>query len=317
MISFKKANMDVIGVGISTLDFLLRVPSLEKVTEGCRLIDFDKQGGGVVATAMVTLSRLGAKTGIITAVGNDEYGVEIIEGLKKEGVDTSHVKVLKNHRSITVFVLVDGKTGERRFLPLRQIEDLELNEDDLRYIRSAKILHTDLAFPNASLKALKEAKHSNVLTSLDLGWWTIEVEEVFEDLIGYVDIFIPTKEVALKITNANNPLDAAKILLEMGPKVVGITMGSEGSLCITKDKIIIKEAFKVAVVDTTGAGDVYHGAFLYGLLKKWRLEDVVCFANAVAAMKCMKLGGRAGIPNLDMVEKFLKEKGYNICGLLK
>ena len=113
--------MDVIGVGIATLDFLLRVPSFKVVLKGCDLVDFDIQGGGMVATALVTLSKFGAKTGIITAVGDDHYGNSIISELRMYGVDTSHVKILRGHMSTIVFVLVDGRSGERRFLVLRKL----------------------------------------------------------------------------------------------------------------------------------------------------------------------------------------------------
>lgn len=92
----------------------------------------------------------------------------------------------------------------------------------------------------------------------------------------------------------------------LGPGIVGITLGDEGCILSWENRSLREPAFKMDVVDTTGAGDVFHGAFIYGLLKNWSLEKTAKFANAVAAMKCRKLGGRAGIPTLREVTEFLK-----------
>ncbi len=301
--------MDVIGVGIATLDFLLRVPSFKVVLKGCDLVDFDIQGGGMVATALVTLSKFGAKTGIITAVGDDHYGNSIISELRMYGVDTSHVKILRGHMSTIVFVLVDGRSGERRFLVLRKIKNLPMSEEDLKYISKCKILHVDTVFLDAALLSLQYARETGITTSLDVGRWTPSLERCFNKLLSNIDILIVSSDTAYRATRCRRPLEAANMLARKGPQVVVITLGSEGSICVTEGRVIKAPGFKVPVVDTTGAGDVYHGAFLYGILQGWDLEFTLRFSNAAAALKCKHLGGRRGIPDLNRVLSFLEKEG--------
>ncbi len=300
-------RVDVVGIGYATLDYLLKVPRLASVPGGCRLLNWDVQGGGVAATAMVTVARLGARAGMITAVGDDSTGEEIIRGLEKERVDVSRIRVVKGARSMVVFVLVDGETWERVFLPYMEIEDLELSGEDLKYLAEARIVHADTAFPKATLSAFREARRHGVVTSLDIGLWRRERTGILRRIISLTDVLICSETAALEATGETDPLKAARVMTSWGPSVVGVTLGERGSLCVTREgEEVYHEGFKVPVEDTTGAGDVYHGAFLYGLLKKWPLSRIVVFANAVAAIKCTRLGGRAGIPNLEEATRFIK-----------
>ncbi|MBI3990998.1 MAG: hypothetical protein HY350_02500, partial [Candidatus Omnitrophica bacterium] len=119
--------------------------------------------------------------------------------------------------------------------------------------------------------------------------------------------YLVASEVFAHDFGGDAPLpDIARKLLKMGPRVVVITRGKEGALCVTADDEFFTPAFSVRAVDTTGAGDVFHGGFIYGLLQEWGLKKVMEFASAVAALKCLKLGGRAGIPTRQEVEEFLK-----------
>jgi sugar/nucleoside kinase (ribokinase family) len=126
-------------------------------------------------------------------------------------------------------------------------------------------------------------------------------------LEGFVDIAICGEEHAYAVTHTNDPLKAVEKLSKDGYRTVGITLGSKGSIFKTEGKIVRQEAFKVKVVDTTGAGDVFHGAFAYGIVQGWDVQKTAEFASAVSALKCTKLGGRAGIPTLEEALTFIKE----------
>jgi len=113
---------------------------------------------------------------------------------------------------------------------------------------------------------------------------------------------------AQNFTKEKDYFKAAKKLFSQGPEIVVITLGEKGCLYKSCKETFTKPAFKVKVVDTTGAGDVFHGAFIYGLLKGWKLEKIAEFSNAVSAIKCTKLGGRAGIPTLKEVNELLAHR---------
>jgi sulfofructose kinase len=119
-------------------------------------------------------------------------------------------------------------------------------------------------------------------------------------LLGLVDYLIASSEFA------EDPQELAD---RYGCSVVGITRGVEGAVFLNRGRVLRSNAFNVPVADTTGAGDVFHGAFIYGLLQSWNLEDVIRFAHAVAAMKCMRIGARRGIPSLSEVQEFLNSRG--------
>lgn len=134
----------------------------------------------------------------------------------------------------------------------------------------------------------------------------------YHKILKFTDVFISSIDMTQLLTGKMDPIEAAKKLLRAGPSIVGVTLGDQGSICVTKDRVIGKPAFKVNVMDTTGAGDIYHGAFIFGLLQEWPLDIVVEFSNAVSAIKCEKLGGRAGIPTLSQVESFLRNHGIKL-----
>jgi sulfofructose kinase len=134
-----------------------------------------------------------------------------------------------------------------------------------------------------------------------------------EDLLPFIDYLI-TSEAFLyeysKSKNIENGLIKLKNLLK--PEILVTTLGDKGSITLINDNLVYVDSFKVTVFDTTGAGDVYHGAFLFGILKGWEIKNIMIFSSAVAALKCMRYGGIKGIPDYKTVIDFLKEKKINI-----
>jgi sugar/nucleoside kinase (ribokinase family) len=296
-------KLDVVGLGFSATDILIRVPSLTKVPKGCTLLGFDKQGGGPVATAMVTLSRLGARAGVISKVGNEEYGSFILSEFSKENVDASNVIIEKDGVGPIVVVLVEDLTAERVFLLYSNISEIKPEQVNFEYISQAKILHLDGMSLKAAQAAADFAKKNDVIVSFDMGSWSTD----YIELIRKTDILIPSEKAAFDATQKTNPVLQARKLKNLGPKIVAITLGNKGSIYVD-DKVVRKPAFNIQAIDTTGAGDVYHGAFLFGILKNWNPDRITEFANAVAAIKCMKLGGRKGIPTFMETQNYLKKE---------
>ena len=295
--------MDVVGLGYCSLDYLGVVPGRPEFdADTVSLTDFAKSGGGPVSTALVTLARLGARTGYVGVLGTDEGGVFLKGEFEREGVDLSRLRVQAGARSQICMVLVETGTGRRSILCYRAAGDLVLDEADRTYLSSARYLHLDGNHMGAAITAARWARADGVKVSFDAN----RPRPRLDELLPLVDVLIASERFSPAYTAQEDPVRAGRSLLEMGPEIVVITLGAEGCLCLWEDQAIPVPGFQVDVVDTTGAGDAFHGAFLYGLLQGWELERTAVFANAVAAINCTHLSGRAGLPSLSEVEAFLK-----------
>jgi len=300
-------KFDVVGLGHSAVDYLGVVPRYPALDEKIEMLEFAKQGGGPVATALVTLSRLGASTAYIGKVGDDDFGKFILEEFKKEGVDTRGVIVEKGASSLFAFCVIEKNTGKRTiFWSTGRRSEINPGKLNKELIVSAKFLHLDGHETEAAIQAAKWAREKNIKIILDPDIISPGIEE----LISLSDVVIASSSFVQNFTGEESYSEGAEKLFSLGPEIVVVTLGEKGCLCKSKDGIFTKPAFKVKVIDTTGAGDVFHGAFIYGLLKRWDLEKIAEFSNAVAAIKCTKLGGRAGIPNLEEVNKFLSRRNF-------
>jgi ribokinase len=300
-------DFDVIGIGLSALDYLGIVDKYPPPADvKIRMSQFTRQGGGPVATALVTLSRLGIRTAFVGKMGDDEVGKLMKKQLADEGVDVSQVVVEPGASSQPAFIIVDQATGSRTiFWSESKVSPLRASEMDREFVTSARILHLDGLQMEAGLAAARWAKETDITVVLDGDTIRHEMDE----LVKLTDVLIASRNFAAQFTEETDLERAIHAMRSQGPEIVGITLGDEGCILSWENKVLRRSALKVDVVDTTGAGDVFHGAFIYGLLKNWPMEKTAEFANAVAAMKCRKLGGRAGIPTLDEAMKFLNADG--------
>lgn len=293
---------DVVGLGFSSLDTVGLAPQLPQLDEGAPLLGITRQGGGPVAQALVTLQRLGAATGYVGSLGDDEAGQAMVAGLQAEGVDTSRLIITPGRTSPQCIILVHAPTGLRSICceggTAPPVPSAGL---DLDYLCSGHYLHLDGSHSAASLVAAREAQRRGVRVCLDAGG----PSDALFALVPYVDVLIASEKFALGLEGVTSIEDSASRLLTQGPSVVVVTSGKHGAWTASAEGAFATPAFHVQVLDTTGAGDVFHGAFLYGLLQGWDLPDVTRFAAATAALKCRKLGGREGIPILPEVLAFL------------
>lgn len=300
----EKFHPQVVGLGNSAIDYLAVVPHFPERDKKMRVLDFKIQGGGPVATALVTLARFGIPTGYVGKVGEDDFGKFILQSLRKEKVDISRVIIDKKASSLFAFVIVEKKSGKRTILwTKKDYSPLKATELDKDYLLSGKILHLDGYEIEAALWIAKEAKKKKVKVTLDLD----TVVPGIDELVSYSDVVIPSWSMASKLTGKDKPEQALEEIFSMGPSIVVITLGDKGCICRSENEVFFQPGIKVEVVDTTGAGDVFHGAFIYGLLQGWELKKIAKFSNIVAALNCTKLGGRGGIPSLGEAMSLLQK----------
>jgi sulfofructose kinase len=305
--SSNKIEFDCIGFGMNAVDYLSILDTYPNLDEKVEVIESSLQGGGPVPTAMVTLAKLGAKAAYMGRVGSDAEGKFVKDQLEKEGVNTDHLIMDKKSKTAQAFIWVDKDTGKRTVaLDKTRLKETQISELKFLNSISTRFLHIDARESQVNIFLAKWAKKLGAKVCLDVGSLRSGVESVFP----WVDHLIVSKRFACGITNSSDPFSAYKELMGKGFEIVVITIGEDGCICGScqgKDgNIFHSPGFHVKVVDTTGAGDVFHGAFIYGLLKRWNLKRTAEFANACAAMKCRKLGGRAGIPNLAEATDFIK-----------
>ena len=294
---------DVIGIGACTADMLFVVPQLPVFGQSMRASQYLRQSGGPVATALVTLARLGVSTRFIGRVGDDPEGEFIREEFRKEGVDVSQLMVERNVFSRAVLVVVDQATGERGFTSRRET-NTPLTASDLnrQEIASAKVLHLDEA-NETSIQAAKWAKAAGVTVVFD---GTRYSEMLTELLLPVVDIPIVSEAFVQEWMPGAPPEAVVERLCEFGARIAVVTLGERGCVAKWKAELLTFPAFPVDVLDTTGAGDAFHGGFIYGVLQDWSVAEIVRFASAVASINCCQLGGRSGLPTVEEVHQFLE-----------
>jgi len=310
------SHLDIVGLGLATLDVLLRIKNMPTWQDPGHLSAFGLDGGGMVGTACVAAARLGARVGYVGTAGNDLAADIKLRSFREAGVDLSHLVVRDHAEPHVVIVYVDEETGERAFSGLRDFDvaPLRASEIDRDYITSARYLHLDSFHTEAAIQAAKWMHEAGKLVSLDASKTDGgPVPERLLPLIPLTDILICGSGFGLSLTGKRDIWEAGRAMLALGPRIVVQTEGEDGSYTTTAGESFHTPAFKVNVVDTTGAGDVFHGAYLVGLLHGWDLRTTALFATATAALECTKLGGRRAIPTYDEVIMFLHERGISIA----
>ena len=297
----------IIGVGHCCQDYLCTVEAYPPEDGSTHILSIDaSQGGGAVATALVAASRLGAETHILCRLGDDETGSRIIEGFAAERVDTSLVTRVPGGRSSVSYVMVNPGTGSRTKFPYRDsLPRLMLGETEQKAIAAADALHLDGTNYENALNAAIIARESGTLVSLD-GCSRQADNSLNLRLAAMADILIMNAVYPFRVSGLTDREDALRFMAGLGTaRIVMMTAGADGVYALTADGVRHYPAFMVKAADTTGAGDVFHGAFLLCWLETENLEESVRFAQAASAIKCLKPGGRAGIPNRKQLEEFL------------
>ncbi|MFX0043379.1 MAG: carbohydrate kinase family protein [Candidatus Hodarchaeota archaeon] len=307
---------EIIGLGEVVVDWVTELPYFPKPDEKIDALSENYFAGGVTANFLVAVTRLGCSCGFIGAIGDDLYGDFLIKDFKNEMVDVSFIIKKPGKKTPINFIFI--AKGEKTIIQSPHMYETKLSISDLdeSYIAGAKLLHTTMIHPELTKKAIEIAKKHDVKVSIDLepqiaqrGW------NVLKHIILEADILIPNKEGAKLITKCNTTKKAAESLIKKGIPIVVITLGSEGALVATKEFQKEIPSFRVDnIIDTTGAGDTFNGAFSVAYwIKKMNLKQSIIYANAAAALKIQKLGARTGMPSENELNAFLQSK--NIVNL--
>ena len=294
----------VSGAGVCCLDHIFVAPRI--VWGGtAKVEEYRVQGGGLVGTALVACARLGATCFLFSFLSHDEVGAQVASELAAEGIKLEGVAGIPEGTSPFSFIHVDSRSGERTIFhrPAAGLERAVL--PDLSRIAECDVLLVDDYYPDLALAAARTAHRAGVPVVADLTVSLNKCPELFPE----ISILIAPRAFAAQIGYAGDLPGALQAIHKLGPETAIITLGREGYLYSSPEGQGEGKAFKVAAVDTTGAGDAFHGAFAYGLAQHWEIQRCAEFAAAVAAIKCTKPGGRTGLPTFLQAVHFLKVNG--------
>ena len=299
-------QFDAAGFGVNAVDHLLVVPEFPDPDTKTRLVRHQQGAGGQTASAIVALQRLGMRTTYAGRFGTDTEGRLGLESLKDEGVDVEFAETIEGARTQVGYIIIEAKRGERTVIWDRD-ERLAyaVNEAPVELAGSARVLHLDSHDPLACARMAREARAAGTIVSADID----NVYEGLPELLPLIDVLISSKEFPRLLTGIE---DAHAALVEIkaryGCALVGLTKGGRGATVLCEREFLETPAFRVpgGCVDTTGAGDAFHGGFLYGLLQGEEIEASMKIGCAVAALGCRLLGARAGLPTREELRAFLK-----------
>ena len=297
---------DVVGLGGNAADHIVTIPRFPEPGEKVAFSSYSRQGGGRTATAMVAVCRLGGKARYIGGVGDDDEGRANVAALREEGVDVGGVLVRPHAYTQRAFILVHEGTGERTIVWGRGA-GIPLDPEEVvpELITSGKLFYTDAQNPRAAARAARIARESGMPVLADLE----AVRPGHDEFLPTVDLLVSDARFPAIATGVDDLPRAMELLEERsGGALVIVTQGSRGAVARVDGGIEFYPGYAVETIDTTGSGDVFHGAFAWSCLEGMELREAIDFSNAVAAMKCRRLGGRDGIPHgIEEVNRFRRE----------
>jgi sulfofructose kinase len=303
------APFDVVGLGVNVINHLFLVARFPEPDTKIDPLAVTEQGGGVVATALVACARLGLKTKYVGKVGADDPGKLSRKSLEQEGIDTADLVVDPHENTRVTFGLIEQVSGRRTLIrgaePLARLRPEEVPGAS---VTCGRVLHLDGYEGPAAVRAARIACEAGIPVSLDAE----DATQYQEELFALTDVLIIARALGERLTGCRQVPAILDRLERLGPSVVGLTLAADGAVVRHRSATVHVPGFTVDVVDTTGAGDAFHGAFLAGMVWGWPLEEIVRLANAVAALMCRRLGGRAGIPSLAETRGFVQATGPDL-----
>jgi len=292
------ARLDVVGFGFNTHDHVCVVRRPGGLGTKQRLRTYQQMPGGQVPTALVALQRWGLRTGYVGPFGDDAGGRAQLAALAAEGIELSGCRTRTATASQTSVILVDEASGERTVLWSRP-DGLALSADELdrASLTAGRALLLDAADVATARLAASWARAAGVLVMLDID----EPGPQTDALLRHSDAVIVAGQFARQYTGAADLRGALRAITVHGPPLAAATLGAGGAVASLAGRIVYVPPVRVAVVDTTSAGDLFHAGCLYGLLHGWDPERALRFASAAAALACTILGGRPSVPPLSAV----------------
>src|ERR1043165_2721730 len=292
-------EFDVVGVGLNATDTMLIVPRFPAYAGKVPFLEEVLCPGGQVASALVACAWLGLRTKYIGAVGDDERGRIQIESLQGTGINLDHVQLRRGCANQSAYIIIDRSTGERTVL-WRRDDCLRIDPNQIapEQITCARLLHIDGHDTPAVAHAAAIARRNGIPVTVDVD----TIYHGFDKVLPNIDYLVASSEFPTAWTGVADPFHALEtIQSEYGMRVAAMTLGAHGSLARENGRYFYSPAFVVNCLDTTGAGDVFHGAFCYSVLQGMPMPEALEFSNAMAALNCTARGARGGIRGLEEV----------------
>lgn len=295
-------SVDVLGIGEISFDHVAAVDGLPRFAGKLPALDYATRAGGQVASALHACARLGLRTTLVSSVGDDEPGDAALEPLRAAGVDVAGVRRVAGARTQTAWILVDRATGERAVIFYRDPR-LALDPAALRRgtIERARALHLDATDPELALCAANVAREVEIPVVLDADGYRPELDPI----LCRVDFPIVSREFA-ETYSQGGPRETLARLCAEGARLAVVTLGAIGALARSGERQFESPGFRVDVRDTTGAGDAFHGAFVWALLEGLDAERSLRVANAAGALCCGAPGAQGGHPTRAELDAFLR-----------
>ncbi len=295
---------DVVGVGLNATDTLIllsRFPAYGgKATFEREILS----PGGQVASAMVTCAKLGLRAKYIGTLGDDQRGAVQLDSLRSSGVNIDDIEIRANCPNQSAYILVDQTTGERTVLwrrdPCLRMDPSTVTPEK---ITCARVLHIDGHDTAAVSRAAEIARRHQIPVTIDVD----TIYPGFDRVLPHVDYLLAGSDFPSRWTQEPDPFRALTMLQEeYGMRVAAMTLGAEGALARADGRFIYSPGFVVDCIDTTGAGDVFHGAFCYAVIESMPLREALEFSNAMAALNCTALGARGRIASFSEAQAFAR-----------
>jgi sulfofructose kinase len=297
-------DFDAVGFGLNAVDHLIVVPEYPVFNTKVRFTEYEKSAGGQTASAMVALQRLGLKTAYAGRFGSDEDGRFGLRAIEYEGVNLDFAEMIDGADNQIAFVIIDSRSGERTIIWDRD-ERLSYRADEapLEFATRGRVLHIDAHDPPACAVMARAARNADAIITSDID----NIYEGLPNLLPLIDVLITSAEFPHRLTGISERAGLVELKARYGCAIVGTTLGVRGARIYSEGQFIESPIFEVpgGCRDTTGAGDAFHGGFIYGMLNGEELETCLKLGNAVAALKCRSLGARAALPTADELREFL------------
>jgi sulfofructose kinase len=297
----------IITIGHAALDFVYRIDAFPPRPTKLRAREHITSGGGMAANAAAAAARLGGDVTLWSRIGSDPAGRHILRECERFGVDTRHVKVHEGSRSATAAVIVDA-SGER-FIVSEDDREMPMSADwlPLEEIADAAVVLSDLSWLEGTRAAFVTARAAGVPTMVDVD---LGSGGLLADVLPLTDYVIASAPAFERFITGTETGERLAHLLATGARHAGVTRGAGGYTFMTRTHGLVHQtAFPIAALDTTGAGDAFHGAFAWALAEGLPDETCATVAAAAAALKCRRLGAREGLPTRTELEDFLASEG--------
>lgn len=310
-------------IGNFNIDLIMGpVKDIPKWGRECVVSHLETRSAGAAGNAAMALKKLGLSPICIGNVGSDRYGKQILSDLQKNGIKTSGIDISRDaHTGISITLIREN--GERTFVTFEghlkffnentfiQKEQLVQKTDYVLFV--GYFILKGLGFRGAN-DILKECKRKGKMVLFDPGWdpnnWMLDsTRKELKQLLRNADIFLPNLDEAKALANNDMAKGIAEKLLTFGPRMVIVKMGEKGSLAASKEGIACEEGFSVKAFDTTGAGDCFNAAVIFGLNQKWGINDILRFANAFSAIVVSRKENRFPLP--PEVVSFINKRRYS------